>query len=53
MNRIIFTLFGKQIIDFCQWSKQAEWQDGPKILFIKNDWKGYLKLYLNDKTKKG
>lgn len=43
----------KTMIDFCEWSKEAEWRDGEhKGAFIKNDWENYIKLYLKDKLHK-
>lgn len=51
-----FLFSRKTIIEFCNWSKQAEWRDGGrKEAFIKSDWETYLKLFLKDRAdnKKG
>jgi hypothetical protein len=30
------------LLAFCQWSKVAEWREGTKQQFIKNDWQSYI-----------
>lgn len=42
-------LFGKLIYRFCEWSREAEWKDGTKQMFIKKDWPKYF----NEFTKCG
>jgi hypothetical protein len=50
MTNLIVILLNFLMKDFCQWSKQAEWWDGQrKTAFIANDWKTYIRLYLQDK----
>ena len=41
----------KTMIDFCIWSKQAEWQNGErKTSFMQNDFETYVKLFLEERT---
>ncbi len=35
------------IIAFCNWSKEAEWRDVTKQMFIKNDWESYIQEFKN------
>jgi hypothetical protein len=34
------------LLAFCQWSKIAEWREGTKQQYIKNDWQGYINEFL-------
>lgn len=50
LESLPFFFTRKTMIEFCEWSKQAEWRDGKrKGSFIKNEWKSYIKLFLNDR----
>lgn len=40
------------LVDFARWSKQAEWYDGTKQMFIKNDWKKYVAEFNKVKERK-
>ena len=40
----------KDMIEFCEWSKKAEWRDdaGVKRMFINNEWENYIKTFLKE-----
>lgn len=37
--------------EFCKWSKVAEWRDGTKQMYIKNDWNAYINTFFEDREK--
>lgn len=44
-----FTL--EQIVGFSEWLSVAQWRDGVKILYIKNNWEKLFKIYLKTQEK--
>lgn len=44
-KRLMKILFKKTWIEFCAWSKENEWRDGTKQLFIKSDWEQYIDAF--------
>lgn len=42
----------KTMIEFCEWSKQAEWMDRTKQMFIKNKWRRYFAEFLKQRKNK-
>jgi hypothetical protein len=34
------------LLAFCRWSKVADWREGTKQQFIKNDWQSYINEFL-------
>jgi len=47
-----FFISRKTMIEFCEWSKQADWQDGErKRAFIDNEWQKYIGMFLDERKK--
>lgn len=48
--KLPFLFRRKTMLEFCEWSKSAEWRNGErKRAFIDNDWGKYIRLFLLDR----